>query len=225
MTRVMSDANEVTGLFLDILPALVGNLANVALTIAFMVALNWQMTVMTLVLTPLLVIISVKLHPRLWHFYGKRHRAERSMNSTLNDSLTGVRVIKAFGKEDEAVKNFEGKNAFAGRTEVDIVKYENRYNAVYTSVQSIMQLGVWGIGAYLILTKTNTSMSYGVLATFIAYVTNLAGPLDFMSNVFRMVASSMNASQRIFEIIDAKPDVVEKKDAFTLENPKGTVEA
>ena len=109
-------------LFLDILPALVGNLANVALTIAFMVALNWQMTVMTLVLTPLLVIISVKLHPRLWHFYGKRHRAERSMNSTLNDSLTGVRVIKAFGKEDEAVKNFEGKNAFAGRIEVDIVK-------------------------------------------------------------------------------------------------------
>lgn len=224
MTRVMSDANEVTGLFLDILPALVGNLANVALTIAFMVALNWQMTVMTLVLTPLLVIISVKLHPRLWHFYGKRHRAERSMNSTLNDSLTGVRVIKAFGKEDEAVKNFEGKNAFAGRTEVDIVKYENRYNAVYTSVQSIMQLGVWGIGAYLILTKTNTAMSYGVLATFIAYVTNLAGPLDFMSNVFRMVASSMNASQRIFEIIDAKPDVVEKKNAFSLENPKGTVE-
>lgn len=67
-------------------------------------------------------------------------------------------------------------------------------------------------------------MSYGVLATFIAYVTNLAGPLDFMSNVFRMVASSMNASQRIFEIIDAKPDVVEKKNAFSLENPKGTVE-
>ena len=69
-----------------------------------------------------------------------------------------------------------------------------------------------------------TAMSYGVLATFIAYVTNLAGPLDFMSNVFRMVASSMNASQRIFEIIDAKPDVVEKKNAFSLENPKGTVE-
>ena len=224
MTRVMSDANEVTGLFLDILPALVGNVANVVLTVAFMVALNWQMAVMTLVLTPLLVVISVKLHPRLWHFYGKRHRAERSMNSTLNDSLTGVRVIKAFGKEQEAVRNFESKNTFAGQTEVDIVKYENRYNAVYTSVQSIMQLGVWGIGAYLILTKTDTAMSYGVLATFIAYVTSLAGPLDFMSNVFRMVASSMNAAQRIFEIIDAKPDVVEKKDAFSLENPKGEVE-
>ena len=94
MTRVMSDANEVTGLFLDILPAIVGNLANVVLTVIFMVALNWQMAVMTLVLTPLLVVISVKLHPRLWHFYGKRHRAERSMNSTLNDSLTGVRAHK-----------------------------------------------------------------------------------------------------------------------------------
>ena len=87
-----------------------------------------------------------------------------------------------------------------------------------------MQLGVWGIGAYLILTKTNTSMSYGVLATFIAYVTNLAGPLDFMSNVFRTVASSMNASQRIFEIIDAKPDVSEKSGAVALCEPKGEVE-
>lgn len=224
MTRVMSDANEVTGLFLDTLPALVGNLANVILIIVFMVALNWQMAIMTFALTPLLVFISVKLHPRLWHFYGKRHRAERSMNSALNDSLTGVRVIKAFGKEESAVKNFESKNAFAGKTELDIVKYENRYNAVYTSVQSIMQLGVWGIGAYLILTKTNTSMSYGVLATFIAYVTNLAGPLDFMSNVFRTVASSMNASQRIFEIIDAKPDVSEKSGAIALCEPKGEVE-
>ena len=45
-----------------------------------------------------------------------------------------------------------------------------------------------------------------------------------MSNVFRMVASSMNASQRIFEIIDAKPDVTEKPDALSLENPKGEVE-
>ena len=87
-----------------------------------------------------------------------------------------------------------------------------------------MQLGVWGIGAYLILTGTDTRMSYGVLATFIAYVASLAGPLTLCRTFFRMVASSMNASQRIFEIIDAKPDVTEKPDALSLENPKGEVE-
>ncbi len=224
MTRVMSDANEVTGFFFDGLPAVFGNVATLVMITVVMLILNWQMAVMTIVLMPLLGFVSVKLHPRLWHFYGKRHRAARGINSVLNDSLTGVRVIKAFGQEESAVANFEKNNSFVGKTEVDIVKYENRYHAIYSAVQSIMQICVWSIGAYLILSHTNTKMSYGLLATFITYVSQLAGPLDFMSSVFRMIASSMNAAQRIFEIVDARPDVVESANPQKPEKLRGEIE-
>lgn len=223
MTRVLGDAGEVTGFFIDGLPYVLGNGLQAVALVVMMFALNWQLAVLSVSVVPIITVISAKLRPMLWHLHGKRHRATRNMNGVLNDTLTGTRVIKAFGQEGAAVSDFERENIRMQDTEISVVAYENRYFALSSIGGNLLNLGVWGLGAYLIIKAGHTDMSYGMLAAFLAYVAMLSGVLTAMTDLFRWGTSSMNAAGRIFEIIDTKPRVVEKKDAVTLPHIKGAV--
>ncbi len=222
MTRVLSDANEVTGFFIDVLPNIFTNGFTIISTCIVMFSLNPGLTVVSLMLLPILVFMSVKLLPRLWSIYGRRHRAERSMNGQINDNIMGARVVKAFGQEEKEIKRFGNYNGRVRDAELSVVAFDNRFYALYTIVQQIATFAVWGVGGILIVSKTN--MELGLLITFIGYVGELKGPLEFLSRAFRMYTSSMNSAQRIFEIIDAVPEIQESENPVRPEKIKGEIE-
>ncbi len=224
MTRVLGDAGEVTGFFIDGLPYLFGDVIMVIATVTIMFLLNWQLAVVAVVVVPILTLVSNWLRPMLWHLHGKRHRAARTVNGVLNDSLTGTRVIKAFGQEQTAVSGFDRASGQMADTEVSVVAYENRYFILFSLGETLLNITVWFVGAWLVIMSGQTQMSYGMLTTFISMVGFLSGPLQRMTDMFRWGTSCMNAAGRIFEIIDARPDVVEKDHSVSLEQVKGLIE-
>lgn len=222
MTRVLSDAERVTGFYIDGLPYLFINVFTLTATAIVMFMMNWKLALAALIFVPILFMVSFYMLPRLWSFYGKRHRAERTLNSRLNDNLTGARVVKAFGQQENEIDRFDKANQRVRNSELSLVGYDNRFYALYSSMENIAQLIVWGVGSYFVLKYTD--MKVGALITFVGYVSQLNGPLDFLSHVFRWGADSMNSAQRMFEIIDAVPEITEKPDAVRLENLKGDIE-
>lgn len=222
MTRVLSDADRVTGFFLDGFPYIFVHGFTIIATFAVMFRLNVEMAIVACVLLPLLVIMSVKLKPKLWSLFGRRHRAERALNSKVNDNLTGVRVVKAFGQQRAENERFTETNDRLRDAEVRIVKYNNRFTILYNLVQEVSSIWVWILGVILIM-KTG-DMKLGVLITFVGYVGQLNGPMNFFSRVFHMWSDSINSAQRMFEIIDAVSDVQEVEHPIVLENPKGSID-
>ena len=101
MTRVLDDAGEVTGFFIDGLPYIFTNAFTIIATCIVMISINPLLAVAALFLLPFLTIQSYRMTPRMWTFYSKRHRASRRLNSQLNDSITGARVVKAFGQQEQ----------------------------------------------------------------------------------------------------------------------------
>jgi ATP-binding cassette subfamily B protein len=221
MTRVLSDAERVTGFYIDGLPNMVINILSFIATAILMFSMNWKLALISLIFVPILFTISFRLLPRLWQFYGKRHRAERSMNSRLNDNLTGARVVKAFGQQDSEIERFEKNNQRVRSAELSLVNFDNKFFAIYVTFERIASLVVWGFCSYFVL---KTDMKFGTLVTFTGYVFQLNGPLDFMSNAFRWFTDTMNSQQRMFEIIDAIPEITEKPDAVHLDTIKGDIE-
>lgn len=222
MTRVLSDAERVTGFYIDGLPYLVINLFTITATAVVMFRLNWQLAIAGLIFVPIIFGVSFQMMPRLWQFYGRRHRAERSMNARLNDNLTGARVVKAFGQQESELERFDKNNRRVRSAEMSLVGFDNKFYALYVTCERIASLVVWGFGSYLLL-KT-PGMQLGLLITFTGYVSQLNGPLDFMSYIFRWFTDSMNSSQRMFEIIDAVPDISEKPEAIHMETVQGDIE-
>ncbi len=222
MTRVLDDAGVVTGFFLDGLPYIFTNAFTIIATCIVLFSINPLLAVASLVLLPILTIQSYKMLPRLWTFYGKRHRASRRLNGQLNDSITGARVIKAFGQQEQELKRLGKGNLGVREAEMDVMRYDNKYYALYASVENIISFIVWGLGSAIVL--SGSDMEFGMLVTFAGYVTQLNGPLDFMSHVFRWMTDCLNAAQRIFEIVDAVPEVKEAADPVRPEYVEGSIE-
>ena len=222
MTRVMSDADRVTGFFIDGCPYILINGLTIIVSLCFMFSIKWQMTLMVLVVMPFVMLIGLKLRPRIWTQFGHRHRAERAVNSQVNDNLTGARVVKAFGQENRETKRFEKNNLRLRDAEMSIVGTRNLVSGSYSGIFEILNISVWLIGVYLIMVAKEIEL--GVMITFVGYIGQLQGPINFFSRVFHWWSDSMNSAQRMFEIIDSVPEIREAENPIELDNPKGRIE-
>ena len=222
MTRVMSDSDEVSGFFIDGLPYFLINVFSIIAMAVVMFRLSWPLAIVALMFMPITFLVSWKMLPRLWHRYGRRHRATRSLNSKIHDNLSGARVVKAFGQESSEVKRFDKSNEKVRSADLAVMNYDNKFSALYSAAENLASLMVYIVGAYLILIQKR--FDYAILITFAGYVGQMTGPMDFMSFFFRWFTNCMNSAQRMFEIIDAVPEIAEKEDAVSLDTIEGTIE-
>lgn len=222
MTRVMYDAEEVQGLFIDGLPYFVTNVFSIIAMAIIMFKMNVLLAIVSLIGMPIVFFVSWRMLPRLWHRYGRAHRASRSMNARINDNLTGARVVKAFGQEESEMERFNKTNERVRSADLEVVKYDNAFWGIYNVAESMASLMVLTVSAYLIIVKKQIDV--GFMMTFAGYVTQLTGPMDFFSHFFRWFTNTMNSAQRMFEIMDAIPEIREKEHPVHLDHVKGDVE-
>lgn len=222
MTRVSDDAEEISSFFIDGVPYFFINLGTMLATIIIMFVLNPVLAAVSVFLMPILFGISYYMMPRLWHYYGKRHRANRRLNGQMNENFTGARVVKAFGQEKQEIDRFSKNNSRVREAELDVAAYDNKFFALYCTVEDTIDFLVWAVGGAMIISGSNIEL--GLLVTFSGYVGQLKGPLEFMSRLLRWYTEAMNSAQRMFEIIDAVPEVKEAAEPFRPETLKGEIE-
>jgi ATP-binding cassette subfamily B protein len=223
MTRVLSDAERITGFFVDGAPFILIHGLTMLATIVVMFLMNPFMAMIMLVMLPILFAMNRYLRPRIWVMFGRRHRAERSLNSLINDNLTGSRVVKSFGQEKKEIGRFMGYSARLREAEIAISLQQNYFQLAYVGARELAVMAVWALGVYFIMQGTGQDMNLGFLITFVGYVGQLQGPMNFFSKVPNWWADSMNSAQRIFEVIDAVPEVEEASKPKPLKEPKGDI--
>ena len=222
MTRVSDDAEEISSFFIDGIPYFFINVGRLVATCVIMFILNPLLALVSIIFMPVLVVMSYRMMPHLWHYYGKRHRANRRLNSQMNENFTGARVVKAFGQEEQEMTRFTKNNTRVRTAELDLVRYDNKFFALYCTVEDTISFLVWAVGGALIISGSNIEV--GMLLTFSGYVGQLRGPLDFMSRIIRWYTNCMNSAQRMFEIIDAVPEVKETAEPLRPESLRGEIE-
>jgi len=221
ITRVDYDADRIRSFFIDGIPNLIINGLNfIGLTVVLLF-LNWKLTLLVFIPVPIIVIMFKTMLPKLWRAHTKTWRASSSLNAMLGDSLTGIRVVKAFAKEVDEANRFNKYNR---------IKYEtNLYlNIVSLTIFPIIGLligissqVIWGVGGFEVMNKT---MTYGEFTTFFGYIGMIFGPLNFFTNFTSMLTDTINSAQRMFEIVDAVPEITDAKDAIDVGRIKGDIE-
>ncbi|MGN0400738.1 MAG: ABC transporter ATP-binding protein [Acetatifactor sp.] len=222
MTRVSDDADEVSSFFIDGIPYFFINVGTILATCIIMFVLNPLLALGSVVLMPILFFISYRMLPRLWHYFGKRHRANRRLNGQMNENFTGARVVKAFGQEEQEMTRFTKNNTRVKDAELDVARFDCQFSTLYYLVEDLLTFLVWAIGSAMII--SGTGMELGLLITFSGYVGQLKYPLEFMSRIFRWYTNAMNSAQRMFEIIDAVPEVKEVPNPLRPSVLKGEIE-
>ena len=220
MNRVGRDARNIYWFFVDGLPFVVINAATFIGIFIVMLFLEWRLAIICIVIIP----VSAVMFRILMQLFQRLHHKSWVMNSQLNnmvsDAVNGQRVIKAFAREDEESKRFA---QLGGKEAALHVTHSNLAFTAFPLIYLFMFLGqviVTIIGGMMVI---NGEISLGVFLTFLAYLSMLYGPLEFMSTVSNWWARCVDAAQRVFEVIDAKADIEEPANPVILKDFKGEI--
>jgi ATP-binding cassette subfamily B protein len=183
--------------------------------------LNIRLALAVIIIMPL----SILFFRLLWSVFKRFHHKDwvygAQLNSMVSDSVNGQRVIKAFAREDEESGRFSAVSK--KQTDVDIQAWNVGFTA-FPLIYLFMFLGQVIVTAYGGVMVYNGEITIGTLMLFIACLTMLYGPLEFMSWVSNWWARCVDSAQRVFEVIDAKPDVEEPDDPVELESFSGKID-
>ncbi|MCL2372282.1 MAG: ABC transporter ATP-binding protein/permease [Defluviitaleaceae bacterium] len=221
MNRVGRDARNIYWFFVDGLPFILINTALFIGVFIMMLVLEWRLALVCIVIVP----VSLVMFKLLMGLFKRLHHKSWVMNSQLNnmvsDAINGQRVIKAFANEKEESQRFAG----LGRKHTDVQIASNNLGwTAFPLIYLFMFLGQVAVTFFGGMMVINEEITLGVLLTFLAYLSMLFGPLEFMSSVSNWWARCVDAAQRVFEVIDAKADVEEPENPVTLEDFKGEID-
>ena len=210
LNRINSDALDIQYFLNDGLPNFIINAGTICAIGLFLFIVNPILSVAVLIPVPLIALIIKKSTRKFkkikWHSW----RRSSAMNSVINDTLMGVRVVKAFGKENSEIERFNESSRLLAENRV---REGVAAAKVFPMLNFIMSLGgfiVWGLGGGQVISG---KLTFGELMTFVGYLSLLYAPVNFMVKTFDWWTNCMNSAQRIFEVIDRKTDVPEAEKA------------
>ncbi len=221
MTQIESDSSTLYRFFSEMTPNLIISAVKIIAMLIVMLFMNPLLALIAVAATPIYVLLLQRT------FYKSKHLAivyftkSKSLSSKLSDILTGMRVVKAFAKEEHEKKKFLGLS----REKTGLYYRWTMHNAAaYPAISFLLYLAsmaVWAAGGIAVF---KGEMSYGDLLTFVAYMGMFYNPLNYIITSMRHMGDCFNAASRLFEIADAIPDVNESKTPVVLDSFEGGIE-
>lgn len=220
INRVNYDADRLNTFFIDGVPNFVINALNfIGLTVLLFI-LNWRLTLIVFIPVPVIVLIFKFMLPGLWRLHSKEWRRSSSMNAMLGDSLNGIRVVKAFAKEAEETNRFYKYSQRMYDVNLQVNMKTLTIFPVVSLLIGLSSQAIWGFGG---LNVMNQNMTYGEFSAYFGYIGMIFGPLQFFTTFTDMLTNTLNAAQRMFEVLDMVPEIVDSKDAAALDVIKGDI--
>lgn len=219
--RVNSDAESIRQFLTDGVLYIIGQVMLLLAIIVMMFSLDWKLALFALLPSPIVLIFSVFIWPRVQHLWYKQWQSINKLNMIVGDTLQGIRVVKAFGQEgQEQDRYMQGNQAVVSQT----MKTDGLWQGVFPLFSFITGSGmllVWYFGG---LSVISDDITLGTLLAFVAYLGMFFGPLQWFNQMISWVTRAISSANRIFEIIDAPSEVPDNKDAVVLDNIKGRVQ-
>lgn len=221
MNRVSSDPYEIEYFFHDGAPQILISALTFIGVLVVSLLTNWQLTLICIIPLVGLVVYFRIVNPRFSRLYKKRYQKASALNNVINDALKGSRVVRAFGREKQEVNRFDKVNQSVLATDLQLGIVNATSRPIYSIIIEFTGILVWFLGGATVL--QNKHFTYGELVTFTALFAMLIEPVAFMSNVAVWWNNCVNASQRMFEVIDATSTVPPPAQPVALTQIQGEV--
>jgi ATP-binding cassette subfamily B protein len=213
VSRMTSDVDSLQELVQMGLIQLVSSCLLIAGSVVVLALVSPQLLLVCLIPVPLVVVASVKFQRDSNDAYlTVRDRIGLTL-SALQEGISGVRVIQAYGREDVEVERFAHRNRRLYEAHMRSVRVQAWYLPVIEGASLACTALVVGLGGHLV---ADGSLSVGTVAFFVLTLSNLFEPVQQLSQLFNTVQSSGAALNKLFDLLDTPPDLVEAPDAVPL---------
>ncbi|MBQ9087066.1 MAG: ABC transporter ATP-binding protein [Clostridia bacterium] len=210
INRISGDTATIQSFMLRITQEVVVQFFKLVGIVVVMLCLNPMLTLYSLVPVPLVVIGSRIFRKKIAPFYRRIWRRSSAVTSVLTDTIPGIRVIKSFTNEKNSVKRFESCVEDWRETDSKAGKILNAYPAIVNLLMACGGVVIWALGGNMVINGlefgSGTTISVGLLVSFISYATMFYDPVNFFANLSDSMQSALASTERIMDILDAEPE-------------------
>lgn len=220
MSRVQNDVSQIQELVTQGILVLFTSFLTLVGIAVIMIVLNWRLALVTLTVIPAMIALTW-----LWQKYARQaflrvRRAIATVNSQLQEDMSGVRVIQSLSREEQNMEQFDQVNRAHLDANVTAVKLEALIMPMVQIFTGVSYAIVIIFGGMQVL---DGAMSVGILISFLLYVQRFFDPVLELSMQYTELQRAMASGTRIFELLDVKPEIEDRKDAIELPPVKGEI--
>lgn len=221
LARVIGDVDSLKDVLNNSVITLLPDFATVIVVFIIMLVLHAPLALTALTLLPLLILgmwfVEVRAHKR-WQVMRKKNA---NMNAFTHEAFSGIRVVQSFTAEEQTSKTFHML--------LKDIKYWYMHAVKLNDMFWPMVELSWGFGTVLVFylgvrLSDNGEITVGILVAFISYISMFWNPIMNLSNFYNQLITNIAGAERIFEILDIEPDLVDKNNAHWIGEIQGEVQ-
>ncbi|CAO5180301.1 ABC transporter [Frankia sp. AiPs1] len=214
-SRLNNDVLGAQSAFTNTLSSVTSNVLSAAFTLTAMAALSWQITLVSLVLLPVLLVPARALGPRLAELTRERYEVNAEMHSTMAErfNVSGAMLTQLYGAPDLEEANFRGRAARVRDIGVSQAMYGRIFFISLSLVGALAAAVVYGVGGRMAI---EGDLQVGTLVALTAYLARLYGPLSQLSSVHVDIMTALVSFERVLEVLDLEPAIVDRPAAGSL---------
>ncbi len=222
VTRVTSDTNAINQMYTSLIITLIKNVLTILSTLVTIFILNYKLAFLVISLTPILMVTSFIFRKYSRKAYREVRGNVSKVNAYLSENLSGMKIIQVFNQEDKKFKEFEKVNKELRKSSLKEIWIFSIFRPfIYVLYMTTLLLVVYFGSKQNI---ANGLTNYAIIITFQQYIGRIFDPIQVLADQFNVLQSAFAASERILEVMDQKPTVVDSDDAIDVEHIKGDIE-
>ncbi|MBN1139556.1 MAG: ABC transporter ATP-binding protein [Anaerolineae bacterium] len=220
MSRLSNDVENVSNVLADGVTQLMSSALSIVGVATMMFIVNWRLAIVSLTIIPLMMGLSRLLAERTRKGFRAQQEHLGELNGIIEETITGQRVVKAYARESQVIEEFEVTNRKLQHASTYAQIFAGTMGPLNNLVNHIGFAVVAAAGSWMAVLGLAT---VGTIASFINYARRFAMPLNQIANLYNTIQSAIAGAERVFEILDEVPELIDASDAIPLQTVRGDV--
>ena len=222
ISRVIADVDQFADGLLMGFTQFFSGIMTICGTLIFMLSINVTITLIVVVITPFSFLVAGFIAKKTYKMFKLQSETRGEQTSLIDEMIGGLKVVKAYGYEDESVERFDEINERLKGHSLKAIFFSSLTNPCTRFVNSLVYAGV-AISGAMIAISSYAAITVGQLSCFLSYANQYTKPFNEISGVVTELQNALVCAARIFELIEEEVETPELDNAKVLENVDGTV--
>ena len=223
MSRLVNDTQVINQVFSGGVVRLASMSLSLIGIIVSMLSLNWRLALVSFTVLPVMLLTTTVFSRRARIAFRRTRQTIGEVSAELQENIAAVREVQAFAREEENVSEFEAINAANRDANVQAQSILSAFSPALDVLSTIALAIVAGYGGYLAL-RDPPLVSVGIIVSFLIYVRRFYEPIRGIANLYAQLQSAVAGAERIFELLNTRPEITDAPDALPLPPIQGRVE-
>lgn len=221
MSRLTNDIDNISNTIAMTTTDLSLSILNLAGSLVMMLVLSPTLTLVAMITIPLVLLLTRIIAARSRRYFLGQQRSLGELGGIIEESVTGLKMVKAFGREEDVRADFEGANRALCDYSIKAQIWAGLLMPLMNVINNISFACVACVGGVL---SVQGSITVGVIVSFITYSRQFGQPLNNIANMFNSIQAALAGAERVFEVMDKTEEPPDSPDAIEIAKVRGSVE-